>query len=842
MVDFKKRISKNESSKKTNPIEIYDSLDRASDKGPLRPAQQSILDKWFQSHRAEKDLIIKLHTGQGKTLIGLLILQSKINEGNGPAIFLCPNLLLVEQTCEQAKQFGIKYCKMDDANNHLPEDFLEGKAILIVHIQKYFTGFSVFGGANKYIELGAVVLDDSHACIDHIQGAITIKIPREDEEYHLLVQLFENDLEEQGLAKLQEIKNKVYDSILPVPYWAWTEKIKEVVKIIVDNREKKNIKFAWNIIQQEIQSCTCIISGNGIEITPNNVPIEQFGGFYTAKNRIFMSATTNNDSFFIKGLGVSKSVVTSPLMYDKEKWSGEKMILIPALIQDELNRSLIVNSFAKSNPKRKVGVIAITPSFNTAKYWEERGAIVARSNINDCIKKLKDGDFSDTIVFANRYDGIDLPDDMCRVLIMDKKPYAMALLDQYQENCRSDSDLIDIKLAQKIEQGFGRGVRGEKDYCVIVISSLDLITYIRSRKLKTYFSAQTSKQIEIGLEIATMASNDATTDKGWEIFSDLINQSLSRDEGWKEFYKERMDSIVFSSTDKNKIVEILDLEKAAEDLYSKGAFEAAANTVQRIIDLFIDKNNKNEIGWYIQEMARMTYPLSKVESNKFQINAHKHNRSLLKPISGMIFKKLEINKNRLDNIREFISRHENFNELKIEVLKLTSNISFGIKANTFEEAFCEIGKALGFESERPDNEWKQGPDNLWNIKKGQYLLFECKSEVLDTRDEIYKEETGQMNNACAWFGNHYNSDNVKNVLIIPTKNISKAAGFNEKVMIMRKSGLNKLRGNVGNFFNEFRSFDLNNLTDAQIQLSLKTHNLTEENILSDYFEEPFQRK
>ena len=208
----------------------------------------------------------------------------------------------------------------------------------------------------------------------------------------------------------------------------------------------------------------------------------------------------------------------------------------------------------------------------------------------------------------------------------------------------------------------------------------------------------------------------------------------------------------------------------------------------------------------------------------------------------MIFKKLEINKNRLDNIREFISRHENFNELKIEVLKLTSNISFGIKANTFEEAFCEIGKALGFESERPDNEWKQGPDNLWNIKKGQYLLFECKSEVLDTRDEIYKEETGQMNNACAWFGNHYNSDNVKNVLIIPTKNISKAAGFNEKVMIMRKSGLNKLRGNVGNFFNEFRSFDLNNLTDAQIQLSLKTHNLTEENILSDYFEEPFQRK
>ena len=62
---------------------IYDGLDRASDKGPLRPAQKAILAEWHEHRRDSKDVIVKMHTGQGKTLIGLLILQAKLNEDLG---------------------------------------------------------------------------------------------------------------------------------------------------------------------------------------------------------------------------------------------------------------------------------------------------------------------------------------------------------------------------------------------------------------------------------------------------------------------------------------------------------------------------------------------------------------------------------------------------------------------------------------------------------------------------------------------------------------------------------------------------------------------------------------
>ena len=71
--------------------------DRESDTGPLRPAQLAVLDEWFTKRRAARDVIIKMHTGQGKTLIGLLILQSKLNEQAEPAVYICPNNNLVQQ-------------------------------------------------------------------------------------------------------------------------------------------------------------------------------------------------------------------------------------------------------------------------------------------------------------------------------------------------------------------------------------------------------------------------------------------------------------------------------------------------------------------------------------------------------------------------------------------------------------------------------------------------------------------------------------------------------------------------------------------------------------------------
>lgn len=71
---------------------------------------------------------MKLHTDRGKTLIGLLILQSYLNELEEPVVCLWPNNYLIQQICEKAKSFGINFTTADD---NLPDDFREGRKILI---------------------------------------------------------------------------------------------------------------------------------------------------------------------------------------------------------------------------------------------------------------------------------------------------------------------------------------------------------------------------------------------------------------------------------------------------------------------------------------------------------------------------------------------------------------------------------------------------------------------------------------------------------------------------------------------------------------------------------------
>src|SRR6478752_2467056 len=118
MFDFKKRLGQKASLQRVvDPVALYDTLDRESDKGPLRDAQKAVLKTWHQQRRKDAELILKMHTGQGKTLVGLLMLQSQLNAGKGPAVYLCPNHFLAGQTRREAERFGFK---VDELEGDLP--------------------------------------------------------------------------------------------------------------------------------------------------------------------------------------------------------------------------------------------------------------------------------------------------------------------------------------------------------------------------------------------------------------------------------------------------------------------------------------------------------------------------------------------------------------------------------------------------------------------------------------------------------------------------------------------------------------------------------------------------
>lgn len=833
MVDFNKLVKKKLDNKVLDPVLLYDTLDRASDKGELRKAQSTLLAEWHKDHRAARDIVIKMHTGQGKTLIGLLILQSKLNELGDPVIYLCPNNHLVAQTSEQATQFGVPHLTTD---NDLPDEFTSGKLLLITSVQKLFNGLTKFGLGAKSLTVSTILMDDAHACVDSVRDACAIRLAHGEQPYAEILDLFQADLEFQGAGTLADIRNHNYDAILPVPYWAWADRLSEVVHILSRHTDKKSIKFAWPLLKDGLSHCRCIISGDSLEICPNLAPLHLFGTFENARHRVFMSATDADDAFLIKGLRLKADTVAKPLSYRKERWSGEKMVLIPSLIDETLNREVLVNALGKPVKSRKYGVVALVPSFKQAQFWENCGATVAqRDTINDQIEVLKAGHFDGPLVIVNRYDGIDLPDQVCRLLIFDSLPHFESLLDRYLESCLGDTDIIAKKAARKVEQGLGRSVRGEKDYSVVILTGPHLIRLIRSNKSRKHFSPQTQAQIELGLEIADLAQAEiAKGEKPMNSIWTLINQCLMRDAGWKGAYVERMDSVRSERPEKLGL-EIIDLELQAELKYQHENAGSAATTIQRLIDTYKPEDALK--GWYLQEIARYLYGSKRLESTSFQVEAHKKNRYLLKPQTGMqVATLLPISQKRAEAIIAFVRSAGTYEQLAIAVGDMLNNLCFGVKADRFEKAFDDLASSLGFRGERPDKSWKEGPDNLWALRDGEYLLVECKSEVLLDRAEINKAESVQMIKASAWFSKYYKGCKVTRLLIIPTLKVSRAAAFTDDVEVMRDRSLTKLRRNVRAFFREFEAFDFGSISEARVQALLDAHALGTSAITSEYSE------
>ena len=455
-------------------------------------------------------------------------------------------------------------------------------------------------------------------------------------------------------------------------------------------------------------------------------------------------------------------------------------------------------------------------------------------NIFSEILRLKKGTFGKVLVLTNRYDGIDLPDAACRILILDSLPFFTNMSDAYEEQCRTNNKLVQKKIAQKIEQGIGRSVRGEKDYSCILIIGADIAKFMRNSVTRKLFSEQSQKQVEIGLQLAEWSKEEGQKCKIDDLV-DLINQCLKRDEGWKEYYKSEMDKISETPQELD-MYKIITAEKKAEKLYAKEKYDDAVKIIENLLnDISFDSNDR---GWYWQLMGRYKYAVSKLESVKFQQKAFACNPQVMKPKDGIIYNKIgNVNSNRIQAIKKWFKKFGSYEDVLLEVNNLLENMSFGMKAEKFEKSVEDMGKLLGFESHRPDKLIRKGPDNLWCLKNNMFMMWECKSEVSENRKSIQKYEVGQMNNHCAWFSNEYGDIDVLRIMVIPTKIVAYEADFTHDVKIMRKKGLKLFKKNILSYIKEFRDYDIYNLSDEVINNALTLHKLEEEDLGTLYFED-----
>lgn len=831
-----------ESVKTISSLDIFASLTHQEGYGYLRSNQKDFLVAW-ERIRSQRDVVGILNTGAGKTLVGLLMLLSKMNEGVGPSMYLCPDNQLVEQVMKQAKLHNIPVVSFGqgDSRNILPIDFLNGKAILITTFEKLFNGRSIFGvagyGIREIEDMGSILIDDAHSCIRKARSQTTLRIERQSPYYEQFFNLFKSELENQGRGQFLAVKNGEYSVSKMIPYWSWKDNLSTIKKIINEMyiNEASEIIFPHNLIIDYLDSCQCYISGNGIEVTPWRIPLEKIPAYSNAKHRFVLSATFSNNSDLISELGIAKESVQHPIEIRNISDVGERMILAPSKYHTGINIDLIGEVL--KGYSEKANVVILTPSKFKAKKWEACGARIIQSNIDSEIDNLykTKGNF---VVFVNRYDGIDLSGDSCHFLVIDGISKGETIKEKANSIMRPNSNYLISQKAQTIEQGLGRAVRSGSDFCVVFLMGEDLLQFVAKNKNLKYFSAQTQSQLDLTQDLIQDVKSNSTLEEAWDEVRTAVNLCLTRDADWIKMYKGRLKKASEEEqedTDKmNQLLDIAERELSGLEFYSKKDFQSAYDSINSILN---DKllNDNQETGWYYQILGEIMYNFDQTRSNELQISAKNHNDNLLTPIHPVREKKRKPSSSQAKNscnwIQEFTSNMDLLHFIRTNVSAL--NYSQDTDHKAFEKAVFNLGFLLGFESTTPEKTLDDGgPDNLWRSPEYS-LIIECKNEVVN--GIVAKQDLGQLLETLDWYEARYISSNdYSGIFFHPYNKLDRRASYSDKIRVVTADKLDLLKDKIEIFGNRLGNKNLSDWSPTEIDDLLNQLNFNIGSFKSSY--------
>lgn len=814
MLDFTKLLNDTLQSTVTSPIEIFDLLPNKHSKydGLLRHPQVEVLEKWFTKKFNDKNTIIKMNTGSGKTVIGLLILKSYLNDGKGPAVYIVPDNYLIEQIVREANDLGIKVTK-----DPKDTDFETGEAILVINIHRILNGRSTFGVNEVIKNIGCIVVDDAHACMKIAKSQFAISIPRNNPLYDELFTMFKDAIKHQSESKLLELEDGDKGVQQLIPFWEWQNKTTDITRLLHAQRDNvddynKSLFYNWSLIKDNLNLADCIISSNEIVINVDFLPVEVIPSFNECPHKIFMSATIEDDTVLVSHFNIESTDITEAITPEKANDIGERLIVIPQEINPKITDDNLKKYFKLISGKKNV--IVLVPSEYRSNYWNDVADVIVKSQnqLIQTIQKLREGHVG-LVVLINRYDGIDLPRNACQVLILDGLPDVRSEFEKFEEVAlRGSKDILKDKV-QRIEQGMGRGVRSKEDYCVVFLMGNSLVKALYAPDAKNVFTESTKMQLELSRNI-----NRQIVDGTLKEIHATILYCLNRDPRWITLHNATILKVKYDSrlTFNNNILE----QKKAFDLSKSRNYESAVNTLQDLVNAETGKYK----GYLKYKLAKYTNFYNNVAAQELAISSKILNNSLPYPISGITYTKLQFNNiSQAEKIVNFNTRkYADTNEYILGFKSIIEKLHFNdYSANIFEKTIKDLGEHLGFISQRPENDFNKGPDNLWATGENSAIVIECKNEAVTST--ISKKYCNQLNGSLVWFNTHYPLiTNVTPIMIHPYNKFEYAASPHQSIRIMTKEKLEELRDNLAGFMTQIASC---NYDIATVSVLLKNFNL-----------------
>ncbi|WP_143447402.1 DEAD/DEAH box helicase [Kineosporia sp. R_H_3] len=774
----------------TEPRRIFAALPTRAPKY-ARPwdVQTQVWDRWH-GRRTESDLLVKMNTGGGKTVVGLMMLKSCLNEGAGPAVYITPDIYLANQVRAEADALGIE--TTDDPRSGR---FQSGKAILITHIHKVINGLSVFGvmgDTRQRIEMGSVLVDDTHACLATLEDQYTLTISRGHAAYNELANLFDDALRDQSPSAVRDLAEDVPGVALRIPYWAWADRHEQVLNVLHPHRESTNkFTFVWPLIREVLHLCDTAISYSEIEIKPPCPPIDRIPSLVAAKRRIYLTATLADDSVLVTHFDAAPTTIATPITPQTADDLGDRMILTPlethpGTTDDEV-RDFLVEQAARHN------VVVIVPSRRRAAFWRDVAAAEHDSTtIHDGVRSLREGHVG-LVVLINRYDGIDLPGDACRILALDGLPEAYSALDRIEALALDESDAMITRQIQRIEQGMGRGVRSNDDHCVVLLLGSKLTQRLHRAGGAAKFSPATHAQLLLSEQVADMLHGVPFTELG-----SVINQCLDRDPEWVTASRDALDGVTYPTT--STISGIAVAEREAFRLAELGRYRDAHDKMREAITAA--SGDRRHEGWLKQRAAGYLHLTDPAAALQMQRSAQIDNRAVLRPRDGVEYHRLSSIADQARQAAECLTtRYSNGNDLIVGVAAILEDLSPDpdpASVPNFEQAVHDLGLHLGLGAQRPERDTGEGPDVLWSLGELAYLVIECKSG--STTDAIWRHDAEQLSHSMDWFDEKYDHTcSATPILIHKSLMLHKQASARPAARVVTFDNLVKLRDAVSKY-------------------------------------------
>ena len=730
----------------TEPRRIFTALP-ARDPRYARPwdVQAQVWERWH-SRRADSDLLIKMNTGGGKTVVGLMMLKSCLNEGVGPAAYISPDIYLANQVREEAIALGIETTDEPRSGR-----FQSGKAILVTHVHKVINGLSVFGvrGDGKpRIDLGSVLIDDAHACVATLEGQFTLTITRGHSAYNQLAGLFEDVLREQSPSEFRDLAEDVAGVALRIPYWAWADRRDQVLDTLHPHRTSEGFIFVWPLIKDVLHLCDAAITYREIEIKPPCPPIDRIPSISTARRRIYLTATLADDSVLVTHFDAAPTTIATPVTPETADDLGDRMILTPLETHpgttDETVRDFLRDQSSDHN------VVVIVPSRRRAGWWEPvSDAVHDSKSIHVGVKALREGHVG-LVVLISKYDGVDLPGDACRVLALDGLPESYTALDRIEALALEESESMITRQIQRIEQGMGRGVRSSDDYCVVMLLGSKLTQRLHRKGGAAKFSPATRAQLALSEQVADMLHGVPFAD-----LAPVINQCLDRDPEWVTASRDALDGVAYPAT--STIGNVAIAQREAFKLAELGRYREAAAKIQQAVGATGDDMRLR--GWLKQRAASYLHLIDPSAALLMQRSAQTDNKAVLRPRDGVEYHWLGGVGDQAQRAADHLAAvYQDGNQLIIGIAAVLEDLVPNpdqAAVKRFERAMHDLGLHLGFASQLSERDTGEGPDVLWSVGELAYLVIECKSGV--TTDKIRRHDAAQLSHSIDWFASTYDN-------------------------------------------------------------------------------------